>query len=36
LYRQVADLAVETDGRTTREVADAILDAWIPPGEQSR
>jgi shikimate kinase len=35
LYRQVADLVVETGGRTTREVADAVLDAWARPGEQS-
>ena len=28
LYREVADLVIDTGGRTPSEVADAVLDAW--------
>ncbi|WP_020466238.1 shikimate kinase [Singulisphaera acidiphila] len=35
LYREVADLVVETGGRTTRQVVEAILDGWPDRGEQS-
>lgn len=35
LYREVADLIVETGGRTTRQVVDAILDGWHDQANQS-
>lgn len=31
LYREVADAAIDTAGRTTEEVADAVLGAWLGP-----